>query len=242
MRAISGIPLKDQQYLLVGVSCGLQDGFPEQPKLNYDHGLEDKSMAIYVGKGLVKGNKAFFLDVMQSGWRQYVNKCDQPLINTSNVCPSSCAEHANENLIYYLVDSRQVTAVLNNSKPRFLSMIAPPDTGQIILTAEETTTLAAKSLFAQLIEQQGKTNKNAVTLKFVTAVWFQYKTSHVPSPVLYLKADGTQVAHFPESPAKWASVDDQSQTAAMLDSSNCLDETCPPVEAEVAQQAYWDGI
>ena len=232
VRAIFGIPLKDRQYLLVGVSGGLQDGFPERPKLNYNHGLEDESKAIYVGKGLVKGYKAF-LDVMQSGWRQYVDDPDQPLIN-SNVFPSGCAEHANEYWIY-LVDSRQVMAVLNN-EPRFLSIT--PDTGQIDLTAEETT-LAVKSLFAKLIEQQGKTNKSAVALPLVTAVWFQYE-SHVPSPVLYVKADGTQVTNFPESLAKWAGVDDRGRTA-MLDSLNCVDETCP-AEAKVAHQAYWDGI
>ena len=64
--------------------------------------------------------------------------------------------------------------------------------------------------------------------------------SHGPSPVFYIKADGTQVAYFPEPLAKWVGVNDQGQTA-MLDSSNCLDETCP-AEAKAAQQAYWDGI
>ena len=80
MRAISGIPLKDrQEYLLVGVSGGLQDRFPEQPKRNYNHGLENESKAIYyVGKRLVKGNKAF-LDAMPSWWKQYVNKRHHPL-------------------------------------------------------------------------------------------------------------------------------------------------------------------
>ena len=48
------------------------------------------------------------------------------------------------------------------------------------------------------------------------------------------------MANFPESLAKWVDMDDRGQTA-MLDSSNCLDETSP-AEAEVAQQAYWDGI
>ena len=218
--------------MLVGVSGGLQDGFPERPKLNNNHGLEDKSKTIYVGKRLVKGNKAV-LDVMQSGWRQYVDKRNQPLIN-NNIFPSGCAEHADEYMIY-LIDLRQVMAVLN-TESRLLSIM--PDTGQIDLTAEKTT-LAVKSLFAQLIEQQGITNKNAVTLPFLTATWFQYK-SHDPSPVLYIKTDGTQVANFPESLAKWDGVDNRGQTA-MLDSSNCLDETSP-AEAEVAQQAYWDGI
>ena len=130
------------------------------------------------------------------GGLQYVDKRDQLLIN-SDVFPSGCAEHANEYLLIYSIDSRQVMAVLNN-EPRRLSITS--DTGQINLTAEETA-LAVKSLFAQLIEQQGITNKNAVALPFLTATWFQYK-SHGHSPVLYIKADGTQVANFPESLAK----------------------------------------
>ena len=229
--SISGTPVKDRHYLLLGVSGGLQDGFTGRPKLNYNHGLEDESKAIYVGRGLVKGYKAF-LDVMQSGWREYTPEPDQPIIN-SNVFASGCAEHANEYWVY-LVDLRQVMSVLNN-EPRFLSIT--PDTGQIDLLAEETTP-AVKSLFSRLIEQQGKANKNAVALPLVTAVWFQYE-SHVPSPVLYVKEDGTEVTNFPESLAKWAGVDDQGRTA-MLD-MNCADETCP-ADAREAYQAYLDGI
>ncbi|KAI2500997.1 hypothetical protein MHU86_13471 [Fragilaria crotonensis] len=228
---IADTTVKDRQYLLVGVSGGLQDGFTGRPKLNYNHGLEDESKAIYVGRGLVKGYKAF-LDVMQSGWREYTLEPDQPIIN-SNVFASGCAEHANEYWVY-LVDLRQVMSVLNN-EPRFLSIT--PDTGQIDLLAEETTP-AVKSLFSRLIEQQGKTNKNSVALPLVTAVWFQYE-SHVPSPVLYVKEDGTEVTNFPESLAKWAGVDDQGR-AAMI-GMNCADETCP-ADAREAYQAYLDGI
>ena len=221
----------DRQYLLIGVSGGLQDGFPERPKLNYNNGLQGESKAIYVGKGLVRGYKAF-LDVMQSGWRQYVDEPGQPLIN-SNVFASGCAEHANEYWVY-VVDARQVMTVLNN-EPRFLSIT--PDTGQLDLTADETTP-AVKSLFSYLIQQQGKTNFNSVALPLVTAVWFQFE-SHVPSPVLYTKADGTQVTNFPDSLAKWAGADDRGRTA-LLDAS-CKDETCP-ADAKAAEQAYWDSI
>lgn len=229
--AASATPSKDRQYLLVGVSGGLQDGFPERGKLNYNHGLEDESKAIYVGKGLVKGYKAF-LDVMQPGWRQYVEEPGQPYIN-SNVFASGCAEHANEYWVY-LVDSRQVMAVLNN-EPRFLSIT--PDTGQIDLQAEETTS-TVKSLFLHLIRQQGKTNFESVALPLVTAVWFQYE-SHVPSPILFIKEDGTEVTNFPESLAKWAGVDDGGRTAVL--DSNCQGDTCP-ADAKLAEQAYWDGI
>ena len=55
------------QYLLVGVSGGLQDGFPERNKMDY--GNETK--AIFIGKALIRGYKAY-LDVMEVGYRQYV--------------------------------------------------------------------------------------------------------------------------------------------------------------------------
>jgi hypothetical protein len=57
----------ETQYLLVGVSGGLQDGFPERNKMDY--GNETK--AIFIGKALIRGYKAY-LDVMEVGYRQYV--------------------------------------------------------------------------------------------------------------------------------------------------------------------------
>jgi hypothetical protein len=41
----------------------------------------------------------------------------------------------------------------------------------------------------------------------VTGVWFN-PLSHVPSPVLYTKDDGTEVTNFPQSLATWAGVID----------------------------------
>ena len=55
---------------MVGVSGGLQDGFPEHARLDYRSGQSDEVKAIFVGRALVRGYKAF-LDVMQPGWRQY---------------------------------------------------------------------------------------------------------------------------------------------------------------------------
>ena len=60
----------NREYVVVGVSGGLQDGFPEHSKLDYHAGQTDESRAILLGRGLVRGYKAF-LDVMQEGWRQY---------------------------------------------------------------------------------------------------------------------------------------------------------------------------
>lgn len=223
-------PAFAHEYLIVGVSGGLQDGFPERPKMDYHHDLEDEVKAIYLGKALVRGYKAF-LDVMQPGWRQYVEEPGQPLIN-SNVFASGCYEHANEYWVY-LIDSRQVMAVLNN-EPRFLSIT--PDTGKVDLTAEETSPVV-KDLFQTIIEQQGKTDKDSVAIPLVTAVWFQ-RESHVPSPPIQTKADGTQITNFPESLALWANVNDKDRTAML----SCQEDQTCPADAKKAEQRYWDGI
>jgi hypothetical protein len=54
------------EYYVIGVSGGLQDGFPDRGKMDYVD-----SKAIFLGRALVRGYKAY-LDVMQEGWRQYV--------------------------------------------------------------------------------------------------------------------------------------------------------------------------
>lgn len=59
------------EYLVVGVSGGLQNGFPEHSKLDFHSGESDEVQAIYLGRALVRGYKAF-LDVMEPSWRQYV--------------------------------------------------------------------------------------------------------------------------------------------------------------------------
>jgi hypothetical protein len=65
------------KYLLVGVSGGLQDGFPERSKMDYIQYDEVTNTtititpAIYIGKALIRGYKAF-LDVMEMGYRQYM--------------------------------------------------------------------------------------------------------------------------------------------------------------------------
>jgi hypothetical protein len=217
-------------YLIVGVSGGLQDGFPERSKMDYHHGQDDEVPAVFIGKALVRGYKAF-LDVMQPGWRQYIEEPGQPLIN-SNVFPTGCYEHANEYWIY-LIDARQIMAVLNN-EPRFLSIT--PDTGMVDLMAEETTPVV-RALFHRIIQQQGKFDLEQVAIPLVTAVWFQ-KESHVPSPPIRIKDYGTQITNFPESLALWANVSDADRTALQ---EECPDQTCS-AEALRRVQRYWDGI
>jgi prepilin-type processing-associated H-X9-DG protein len=68
-------PPMTQKYLLVGVSGGLQDGFPERNKMDFvDPETATTVRAIFVGKTLIRGYKAY-LDVMEVGYRQYVVCC-----------------------------------------------------------------------------------------------------------------------------------------------------------------------
>lgn len=186
------------EYVLLGVSGGLQDGFPEHPKMDYQDDGEI-SPAVFVGRGLVRGYKAY-LDVMELDWRQYVDEPGQPLINC-NVIPTGCWQHANEYWIY-LVDMRRFISILMN-EPRFLSVA--PDLGLVDLQAEETSG-AVRHIALSEIKRQEKSNTTAVAIPIVTGAWYN-ENSHVLSPVLYTKEDGTEVTNFPQSLAKWAGMD-----------------------------------
>jgi hypothetical protein len=102
------------EYIAVGVSGGLQDGFPEHMRLDYHAGKLDEVQAIFLGRAVVRGGYKAYLDVMQPTWRQYTEEPGQPLIN-SDVNASGCHAHANE-YWRYLMDSRQVITVLNNER------------------------------------------------------------------------------------------------------------------------------
>jgi len=228
---------EQRSYYLIGVSGGLQDGFPAHTKLDYHSGQFDESKALFLGKGLVRGYKAF-LDVMQEGWREYAPEPEQPVVN-SNVFASGCHEHANEYWLYF-VDSRQAMLILNN-EPRFLSIT--PDTGMIHLHQNGTDANVEQFLLLQA-QLQFKSNTNQVAVPLVTAVWFN-PLSHVPSPILRTLDDGTQVTNFPDSLALWAQVNDADRTAVFDDQHQCLNQVCeslPSQTALQAQQRYWDGI
>jgi hypothetical protein len=186
------------EYVMVGVSGGLQDGFPEHFRMDYHSGMDDEVPAVFLGRALVRGYKSY-LDVMQPDWRQYTPEPDQPLINP-NVIPTGCWHHANEYWIY-LVDTRQFATILMN-EPRFLSIAA--DLGLVDLTAEETGPLV-KYIAQHEIQRQNKTDHSSVAFPIVTGAWYN-PSSHIPSPVLYTKEDGTQVTNFPQSLATWAGV------------------------------------
>jgi len=100
---------EERQYVLIGVSGTLQDGFPLRDRLDFHLGLKDESKAIFLGRSLVRGYKAY-LDIKQESWREYVTEPGMPPINHA-VLPSGCHEHANVYWVY-AVDSRQVSANL----------------------------------------------------------------------------------------------------------------------------------
>jgi len=219
-------------YVLVGVSGGLQDGFPDHHKMDYyhQHGQQggDNSTttttavkAIYIGRALVRGTKSY-LDVMQPGWRQYVPRDDndQPIVTINSVVlVSGCHHDANQYWIY-AVDSRQFVTILNN-EPRFLSIT--PDTALVDLTATTMnddeyyygTDEAVREIARHEIQRQNKTDRSRVAIPIVVAVW--YHDSFVPSPAIATLDDGTAITNFPESLAKWAGVKDADRTAVLVE-------------------------
>ena len=218
------------EYVMVGVSGGLQAGFPEHFRMDYHSGMEDEVPAVFLGRALVRGYKSY-LDVMQPEWRQYTPEPEQPLINP-NVIPTGCWHHANEYWIY-LVDTRQFATILMH-EPRFLSIAA--DLGLVDLEAEETGPLV-KFIAQHEIQRQEKTDLSHVAFPIVTGAWCN-PSSHVPSPVLYTKEDGTQVTNFPQSLATWAGVIDPNQECA----TRSDDEEFDFLAAGEASQFFFDSI
>lgn len=225
-------PFARSEYIVVGVSGGLQDGFPEHPKMDHvDTTNQTTTQAVFLGRALVRGYKSY-LDVMEPSFRQYVEEPEQPLINC-NLIPTGCWEHANEYWMY-AVDVRQFIAVLMN-EPRFLSIA--PDLGLVDLHASETSRVV-RTLSYDQIKRQNKTDTSAIAFPIVTAAWFNVN-SHVPAPILYTKEDGTQVTNFPQSLAIWANTNftDESYGVA-LHSSQADVETY----THHLQATYWDKI
>jgi len=201
-------------------------------RMDYHAGMEDEVRAIFIGRALVRGCKAY-LDVMEDGFRQYTAEPAQPLIN-SVVVVSGCQEHANQYWIY-AVDSRQFLHILNN-EPRFLSIT--PDTGLVDLASAETDD-SVRAIAIHEIQKQGKQDSLNAAFPIVVAVW--YHDTFVPSPPVRMHADGTAVTNFPASLAKWADVNDEDRlTGGCFDSSS---QECPSNNTvAAAQKRYWDGI
>jgi len=227
------------KYSIIGVSGTLQDGFPLRDRLDYK--TKDVSIpAIFIGKGLVRGYKAY-LDIKDPGWREYIaagddddnNKIDSipPHIPNAVVLPTGCREDANVYWIY-AVDNRQVLYILNG-EPRFLSIT--PDTGLIDLLADETDE-RVRILAYQEIEKQGvHFNKSHIAIPLVTGVWFH--KSYIESPPVFIKSDGTKVTSYDGSLAIWAGVR-RDALIASDDSTRQNEGVCETEIAEAHRHAW----
>jgi hypothetical protein len=140
----------------------------------------------------------------------------------------------------YLEDTRQFMAILMN-EPQFL--LIAPDLGLVDLQVAETSTVI-KHIANYEIQRQGKSDVSSVAFPIVMAAWYNL-TSHVPSPVLYMKEDGTQVTNFPQSLAKWAGVvleeEEDATTAAACANDNDADANVEKYSHH-EQPNYWNKI
>jgi len=224
----------NQEYIIVGVSGGLQAGFPDHKNLDYHTGEADEVQAVFLGRALVRGYKSY-LDVMESDWRQYTPEPGQPLINC-NVYPTGCYEHANQYWMY-LVDTRQFITILMK-EPRFLSIA--PDLGLVDLTVRETSPII-KYIAQHEMLKQNKTNSSLIGFPIVTAAWFN-PTSHVESPILYTLKDGTEVTNFAKSLANWAGVIETDLDMASSCTEDERDSESFDFLRDERQEEFWIAI
>ena len=227
----------DVSYYMLGVSGGLQDGYEGRKNLDYtDPETGETVKGILLGKIFVRGYKSY-LDIMESGWRQYVpEKVGQPLINP-DVFATGCHEHANEHFVY-LVDKRQIITTLM-TEPRFLSIT--PDTGFVEL--EHSSPLI--QLIAQHeIEKGGFSDMERIVFPLVTSVWFQ-PTAHFPSPIVK-EVDGAQVTNFPESLALFANASDADRLDYIAVQEECLKSKPAAADCDITKipshKRYWDSV
>ena len=196
------------KFNLLAVSGTLEEGFPLRGNLDFMEGSETV-LAIFLGHALIRGLRAK-LDIKSDGWREFV-----PLPGLQNVNPALVTtENANDANIssIYAIDRRQAVRALLN-EPRFLSMT--PDSPFIDRNASETTT-SVKNIISNQIAADNTptvifTDTDRATILTVITVW---DSCHlVPSPVLYVKSDGTRVTDFPNSLAAFAGVTDALRTS-----------------------------
>lgn len=146
-------------------------------------------------------------------------------------------------------NKQQTTALsILMNEPRFLSIT--PDHGLVDLTADETSPII-KHIAQYEIARQNKTDYSVVAFPIVTCVWYN-PTSHVPSPVLYVKDDngndddnddiggGTEVTNFPQSLLKWIGLDPQVDTkSCQADVEAYIDEDIS-TPLEIAN--FWTAV
>lgn len=224
-------------YYMIGVSGGLQDGYPDRINLDYVSPETGETIkAILLGKIFVRGYKAY-LDVMEPDWRQYTPQeaGRQALINP-NVFASGCYEHANEHFVY-LVDSRQVLTTLMK-EPRFLSIT--PDTG--IVELKHSSPLIQEIAKHEIVKGSF-TDMDRIVFPLVTAVWYQ-SSSLIPSPTVK-KVDGANVTNFPESLALWAGAKNSDRLDYMAAHHECLENASEgecDVSSHPSHTRYWKQI
>jgi hypothetical protein len=185
-------------FMLLGVSGTLQDGFELRHRLNYRHPQTQMDYpAQFVGTALVPGYKAY-LDVKDKGFREY-REANPPTVPNAVVMPTGCAAHANIYHVFFVP-----TPVLLNvlaGEPRFLSIT--PDTGLVDLQADETSD-TVRRVAQSVIKAQHKRDDSRVAIPLVTGVWFH--DTFVESPPVYVR-DGTKVTSFDGGLAVWAGVE-----------------------------------
>jgi hypothetical protein len=102
--------------------------------------------------------------------------------------------------------------------------------GLIDLNANETSSLV-QYIANHEIKKQNKTDHSHVAFPIVTGAWYN-ADSHVPSPVLYTKEDGTQVTNFAESLATWVGIDIDTNIVADNEKDDDDNTSCATIIAE----------
>ncbi|MGR9107631.1 MAG: hypothetical protein ACU843_11940 [Gammaproteobacteria bacterium] len=194
----------DTAFNIVAVSGTLEEGFPLRRNLDFEPGTPNQVLSTFLGRALIRGLKAN-LDIKSPGWREFRSESE----GLNPVNPGMVATgNWNDANIYsvYLIDRRQAIRALLN-EPRFLSMT--PDLAMVDIAAEETSD-TVRALILQAIGETNlelPKNQRFATLLTVVSTW---SSCHfIPSPILYVKPDGTRVTDFPNSLAAFAGVTDQ---------------------------------
>lgn len=238
----ASLSLAKAEFLIVGVSGTLQDGFPLRDRLDYT--AENEMIpAIFIGKALVRGYKAY-LDIKDPDCREYQPEPQHPTVPNAVVLPTGCREHAN---IYHIfaVDTRQFLHILNG-EPRFLSIT--PDTAMIDLQAPETDA-AVRTLALREIVRQGKSDQSRAAVPLVTGVWFQ--SSYVETPPIRVGDDGTRITSYDGGLARWAGVvrDDLVDSSSSSSEENeCAvdagdsNEECLPANSNIRLERAWELV
>ncbi|CAE8621602.1 unnamed protein product, partial [Polarella glacialis] len=215
----------EARFIIVAVSGTLQDGFPLRKNLDYTDPCSGAvAEATFLGWALCRGVKAYF-DVKDPSCREYVPAAEGAARVNPAMVATGCWEHANVYAVYLAHEKAALKALLH--EPRYLSM--SPDMAQMDLTAEETSD-DLKKLFKAAISEHGKTESERVALLTVVSVF--KGPSFVENPVLYTKADGTQVTNFHDGLAKLAGTSNAERGTAAY--SEAVEACLRRLEAEHA--------